>query len=244
MAENMTILVVDDDPVILRSTKRVLGEEGHAVEGVLNGEEAMRVLRDNHYDLAFTDLEMPGIDGISLIRLMTQSHAGVAIIVMTGYLLPESMKEAYKLGIISHMIKPFRPAMLKDAAQKAREWLWEHDASNVREEALPASLLRELDAVVQQNRKKPSSIMLALLQAQEIVGYLPFDIQKRIAHGLNVYPSEIHSIVSAYSCFRTKPADDRVSCRFKGSERVEWGIMPKTGRKITDAVNEYINRRN
>ncbi|MFI5295580.1 MAG: NAD(P)H-dependent oxidoreductase subunit E [Thermodesulfovibrionales bacterium] len=85
----------------------------------------------------------------------------------------------------------------------------------------------ELDRVIAQLKKKPGSLIPVLQRAQEIVGYLPPMVQKRIAKGLNIPEAEVHSVVSFYSFFTMKPRGDHnirvclgTACYVKGIERV------------------------
>lgn len=244
MSENTHILVVDDDPAVLKSAERVLREDGYCVDGVRSGKEAMRGIERNHYDLVFADLRMEETDGISLVKWMRRHYPDIGIVVITGYLLPETIKEAYKLGIHDHMIKPFTPEMLKDVAKKTLGRMREQTGTKEGEEGFPAAMLAELDAVIRQFKGRPSSTILTLLQAQEIFGYLPPAIQERIAKALDRFPSEIYGIVSAYPCFKTAPPAARTSCLVRGSERLLPGMIPKTGKRITEAVNEFLARGN
>jgi len=243
MTSNINILFVDDDPVILRSAWRSLTPEGYTVEGVLNGKEAMSRMEQMNYDLVFIDLTMPEMDGISLIRWIRQFRPAIGIVVISDHLLQETIKEAHRLGISCHMTMPFTPEVLKDITKKTIERLKVYARENEPEEDFPAPMLAELDKVIHQYRKGAGSTILVLLHAQGIFGYLPPVLQERIAQGLNIYPSEVNSIVSFYPCFRTKPREEHTACYIKGSERVWKGIIPKTGKRVTDAVNEYIKLR-
>lgn len=247
MKENMNIniLVVDDDPIILKSTWRILEPEGYNVEGVLSAKEAISKIERNHYDLVFTDLMMPEIDGITFIRWLRQFRPAIGIVVITGHLIREmeTIKEAHKLGIISHMRKPFTPAMLKDVTKQTVEWMRESAVEHRPQEEFPEVMLEAVDKVIQQYKGNSSHTIRALLHAQDILGYLPAVIQKRIALGLNMYPSEIHSIVSFYPYFRTKPEDERIPCHIMGSQKVWRGMPLKRGKKVETAVNEFIRMR-
>ena len=73
------------------------------------------------------------------------------------------------------------------------------------QEEFSAESLRKLDAVIARYRKKPGSLIPVLQAAQEIIGYLPVVILKRIAKGMRVSESEVHGVVSFYSFFTMKP---------------------------------------
>lgn len=226
MANDTKILVVDDEPVVIRSAERVLKAEGYNVEGVLSGKEAILRMEENHYDLVLTDLKMPEVDGITLIRWMRKSKPSIGIVVITGYPSQETIKEALELGIIDYVPKPFTPAVLTDVTRRALEWIRrEVYVEEKPKEEFPPSMLAELDRVINQYKKRPGSSIPALQRAQEIVGYLPSVIQKRISRGLNIPVAEIHSIVSFYSFFTMKPRGDHLirvclgtACFVKGIE--------------------------
>ncbi len=227
MNDDTKILVVDDEPVVIRSAERVLKAEGYNVEGALSGREAILKMEQNNYDLVLTDLKMPEVDGITLIRWMRKSKPSIGIVVITGYPSQETIKEALELGIIDYVPKPFTPAVLTDVTHRALEWIRGKVVEEKPKEEFPPSMLAELDRVINQYKKKPGSSIPVLQRAQEIVGYLPPLIQKRIARGLNIPPAEIHSIVSFYSFFSMKPRGDHTirvclgtACYVKGIETV------------------------
>ncbi len=209
MADDTKILVVDDEPIVIRSCKAVLKAEGYNVEGVLSGKEAILKMEQNKYTLVLTDLKMPEIDGITLIRWMKQNKPDIGIVIITGYPSQDTIKEALELGIIDYVPKPFTPAVLTDVTKRAVEWI--KGRVPVEEEAaeeFPPSMLNELDRVISQYRNKPGNSIPVLQRCQEIVGYLPPIVQKRISKGLNIPKAEIHSIVSFYSFFTMKPRGD------------------------------------
>jgi len=104
-------------------------------------------------------------------------------------------------------------------------------------------MLAELDKVIHQFRGNSGHIIHVLLQAQDIFGYLPSTIQKRIAQGMKIYPSEIHSIVSSNSCFRTKPGSGHSPCYMGRREKIWRDVTWKTDRRVINAVNEFIKGR-
>jgi hypothetical protein len=165
-------------------------------------------------------------------------------VVITDDLLQESVKEVHKLGIISHMRKPFTPGMLKAATNDAIEWIRGKAIENMPGEEFTAPMLAELDKVIHQFRENSGHIIHVLLLAQDIFGYLPSAIQKRIAQGMKIYPSEIHSIVSSNSCFRTKPGSDHSPCYMGRREKIWRDVTWKTDRRVINAVNEFIKGRN
>ena len=226
-----------------RAIIEMVGKPREHVENTLKA--YLDRIEQNNYALVITDLMMTGIDGITFIRWLRQFRPGIGIVVITGQLIQEmeTIKEAHKLGIITHMRKPFTPAMLKDVVKETLAWIKECALENDTREEFPAEMLETLDKVISQYRGNSGQTIRALLHAQDILGYLPAVIQKRIAHGLNMYPSEVHSIVSFYPYFRTKADDERIPCHIMGSQKVWRGMPLKRGKRVESAVNEFIRMR-
>lgn len=209
MADKIKILVVDDERVVIRSVEMVLKAEGYDIEGASSGKDAILKLEKTGYDLVLTDLNMPEMDGITLIRWLRQKMPEVGIVILTGYPSQETIKEALELGIIDYVPKPFTPAVLLDVTKRAEEWLQkEGPAKEKPAEEFPPSMIEEIDRVIKKYKSKPGSSIPVLQRCQQIVGYLPPEVQKRVAKGLNLSPAQVHSIVSFYSFFTMTPRGD------------------------------------
>ena len=182
----------------------------------------------NTYDLVLTDLKMPEMDGITLIRWMKKEKPDTGIVVITGYPSQETIKDALELGIIDYVPKPFTPAVLVDVVHRAVEWKKKRvSAEEKKDEEFPPSMIAELDRMIKSYRNKPGSLIPVLQRAQEMVGYLPPIVQRRIARGLNIPPAEVHSVVSFYSFFTMTPRGDHIikvclgtACYVKGIEEI------------------------
>jgi NADP-reducing hydrogenase subunit HndA len=229
MADDIKILVVDDELIVIKSAERVLKAEGYNVEGVFSGKEAILSMEKNNYDLVLTDLKMPEIDGITLIRWIKKTKPSIGIVVITGYPSQDTIKEALELGIIDYVPKPFTPSVLLDVTDRAVEWIKgkKPEGGEKVAEEFPPAMAAELDRVINEYRKKPGCLIPVLQRAQEIVGYLPPVVQKRISRKLNIPVAEIHSVVSFYSFFTMKPRGNHniriclgTACYVKGTEGV------------------------
>ncbi len=209
MADDIKILVVDDERIVIRSAEMVLSAEGYDIEGASSGKEAILKMEQNSYDLVLTDLKMPEMDGITLIRWLKQERPDIGVVIITGYPSQDTIKEALELGIIDYVPKPFTPAVLTDVTNRAVQWIKKKALVEEKpKKEFPPSMLNEIDSVITQFRNKPGNSIPVLQRCQEIVGYLPPVVQKRIARGLNISAAEIHSIVSFYSFFTMKPRGD------------------------------------
>ena len=114
------ILLVDDEESIRKLLSRML-ESSYDVEIAADGEAAIRLLGqpDAHYDLLISDLNMPDMDGLTLIREAQRINPTLAAIVITGYSTESSAIEALNLGVTGYLTKPFGTTQVLAAAAKA-----------------------------------------------------------------------------------------------------------------------------
>ncbi len=101
------ILVIDDDKSARLLLERVLSRAGHTVTLVDNGEQGLTLLSKDVYDLIITDKNLPGIDGLEVLRLARQQMPTLQAIVITGFPTPETKSSARDLGVFSYVTKPF-----------------------------------------------------------------------------------------------------------------------------------------
>lgn len=126
-----TVLVVDDEDVILHVMKKLLEGRGLTVITSRSGEEAEALLKTQGFGCLLTDKNMPGTDGITLIRTTRKLQPYCACLVMTGYASTDSAVEALRLGAIDYLRKPFEDldivALKVEAAIKHQRALCERD---------------------------------------------------------------------------------------------------------------------
>ncbi|MBI3402673.1 MAG: sigma-54-dependent Fis family transcriptional regulator [Acidobacteria bacterium] len=101
------LLVVDDEPAVLKIVERLAGKAGFEVITCASGAEALRTLMRRPADLAMVDLRMPDVNGLDLLRQIRRSVPGCEVILMTGYAAVDSAVEAIKLGARDYLTKPF-----------------------------------------------------------------------------------------------------------------------------------------
>jgi len=109
MTRNARIMVVDDEKNVLQSVKKVLGSKLPEYQVTLKNSplEALEELSKNKYDLVITDLMMPGIDGLELIKKIRQIDTSLKIIMMTGYATMKTALLAMREGASKYISKPF-----------------------------------------------------------------------------------------------------------------------------------------
>ena len=113
------VLVVDDDPVVGRSFDRVLSKRGYAVVTAGDGAEALRKIAAEEYDVVFTDIRMPGIDGISVAERIRDRQPWLPVVIVSGYATSENEARARAAGVSAVLHKPLSPEMIEDSARDA-----------------------------------------------------------------------------------------------------------------------------
>jgi DNA-binding NtrC family response regulator len=117
------ILVVDDEPNMLRLLKTILMDKtGYEVTTTNNPLEVSKLLQEGRYDLVVTDLKMPLVDGIDLIGIVKNIDAAMPIIVITAYGTIETAEEAIQKGAYDFITKPFRKETILITIKRALEW--------------------------------------------------------------------------------------------------------------------------
>ena len=111
--EPFRILIVDDNREIRTVLEEYLKEEGYFAEGAGDGKEALTKYGQKPYDLIITDLNMPGMTGIELIKEIAKEENTTEFIIITGYASLDSAIEAVKAGAFDYLVKPFRIEELK-----------------------------------------------------------------------------------------------------------------------------------
>jgi CheY-like chemotaxis protein len=120
-----SVLVVDDEPIVLQLFSRVLSEKGLRTRTASSAEEALKLLEQGGIACVLADKNMPGMDGIEMLRRVREAQPHCAFIVMTGYASTESAIEALRLGAVDYLQKPFEDLDLvaqriEDAIQQVR----------------------------------------------------------------------------------------------------------------------------
>lgn len=113
------VLVIDDDPVVGRSFDRVLSNKGYAVVTASDGAEALRKMATEEYDAVFTDIKMPGMDGISVAEQIKRNRPWLPVVIVSGYATAENEARARAAGVSTVLHKPLSPQMIEQSAEEA-----------------------------------------------------------------------------------------------------------------------------
>src|SRR5918994_317488 len=101
------ILLIDDDPGVRDSMERTLRSAGYAVQSAASGEEGVEMAKGGAYDVILSDMRMPGISGLDILRQLREIRVDSAFIIMTGFGTVDTAVEAMKLGAVDFVQKPF-----------------------------------------------------------------------------------------------------------------------------------------
>jgi len=115
------IIIVDDEAELMSATCEMLAKQGYETAGFLTGAEALTVLREREFDLLLTDLMMPGMDGIELIRAGLEIDPNLIGIIMTGHGTVQTAVEAMKTGAFDYILKPFKLSILLPLLSRAMQ---------------------------------------------------------------------------------------------------------------------------
>ncbi|HSE21631.1 MAG TPA: sigma-54 dependent transcriptional regulator [Pyrinomonadaceae bacterium] len=143
------LLIVDDELGMRQFLTHLFQREGHSVRVAENGKTAMELLREKPADLVLSDIRMPDMGGIELLRSAREFNPDIEVIMMTAFANVDTAREAFLLGAYDFVQKPFDNALLKETVARALRKI---------------SLIKEKDALLEENK--------TLIQGQRTRGKL------------------------------------------------------------------------
>lgn len=118
------ILIVDDEQHIQDMLSRNFRFEGYDVKTAGNGEEALEILRNHRIEVVISDIRMPVMDGIELLKRIHKDYQMVQVIIITGYVTMTSLLDAFRHGAYTCIFKPINDMQeLDDAVRRCIEYL-------------------------------------------------------------------------------------------------------------------------
>jgi DNA-binding response OmpR family regulator/two-component sensor histidine kinase len=118
LARRRRVMIVEDEPVMLRVLTSVLRPHGYQLFACSSGEQALEILAEDEVDLIISDKNLPGITGLEVIRQAKERRPEIATLMITGYASQETVEEAIQLGVDDYLVKPFD---LDDLMGKVKE---------------------------------------------------------------------------------------------------------------------------
>ncbi len=172
LPERKQILVVDDEPNLRRVLSAQLERDGYDVHTAEDGEQALGMLKEHHIDLVISDLRMPKVDGMELLRRVVASEDSIPVVIITAHGTVDNAVEALKTGAFDYITKPFDQAEVRTVVRKALRTrdLSDRDASRPLAASAPegvrygiigksASIL-ELYAVLDRVADTPTTVLI------------------------------------------------------------------------------------
>lgn len=112
-------LVIDDEQIVLDSVSKILKEESYEVDVSSSGRQGLDWAIQRNYDIVLTDIRMPDIGGMRVLRDIKRTKPSLAVVMITGYASVRSAVQAMKLGATDYLEKPFTPAQLVQTVKSA-----------------------------------------------------------------------------------------------------------------------------
>ncbi|MBN1533533.1 MAG: response regulator [Spirochaetes bacterium] len=141
------LLFIDDEDIVLKSCRRIFSKEPYEIDVANSGEEGLQKAQEKDYDIVITDLKMPGMGGLEVLKKLRDEKPEVTVVIFTGYANVETARDALKNGAFDYIPKPFTPDELRDVIKNAMA---------ARQDAKSAKML-DLMAIVSHELKSPVS---------------------------------------------------------------------------------------
>lgn len=113
------ILVIDDEDIVRKSCSRTLSPLGYEVRLSQSSLDGLRMMDEERFDLVLTDIKMPDLDGIEVLKQVREKFPNMKVIIMTGYQSVENALKSVQLGAFDYLEKPFAPHALISSVSKA-----------------------------------------------------------------------------------------------------------------------------
>ncbi|MBF8284957.1 MAG: hypothetical protein HW378_3872, partial [Anaerolineales bacterium] len=177
------LLIVDDEVELMTALREMLTRQGYEAVGFTSGEQALEALREGEFDLLLTDLMMPGLDGIALLRAGLDIDPHLVGIIMTGQGTVQTAVEAMKTGAFDYVLKPFKLSAVLPILSRAldvrrlrlenvqlRETVAIYELSQAIAFTLDLNTIlnKAADAALQQCEADEASIMLPTPEGKEL----------------------------------------------------------------------------
>ncbi len=124
MEHKARILIVDDERIALRNLEHVIKKEGYDVVATQSGQNALKFLEEQQFDIVLTDLKMDKVDGIQILEKCRGLYPDTEVIMITGYATVQSAIQAMKKGAYDYVAKPFKLDEVRKVVKEAIEKVW------------------------------------------------------------------------------------------------------------------------
>ena len=126
IGQKTSILILDDEPIVLKRLKPALEKTGYTVETFTRSAEASQRINEKDFDIVITDLKMEGVDGMQFLSKVKERSPATEVIVITGFATMETAKESFQKGVFDFLAKPFKLGEILDTVKKAEKKIQEN----------------------------------------------------------------------------------------------------------------------
>jgi len=125
--DRLQILVLDDEPIVLKRLGPALEKAGYRVEVFSRSSDASRRVTEQNFDIVITDLKMEGLDGMQFLTQVKERSPATEVIVITGFATMDTAKESFQKGVFDFLAKPFKLGEIIETVKKAEQKIRESD---------------------------------------------------------------------------------------------------------------------
>jgi len=123
--EKTSVLILDDEAIVLKRLKPALEKAGYKVETFTESADALDRMKEKDFEIVITDLKMEGIDGMQFLTHVKERFPATEVIVITGFATMETAKESFQKGVFDFLAKPFKLGEIIDTVKKAEKKIYE-----------------------------------------------------------------------------------------------------------------------
>ncbi|MEW6714293.1 MAG: response regulator, partial [Nitrospirota bacterium] len=121
MENKIKMLIVDDEAIALRNLEHVMKKEGYDVTGTTKGQQALKLIEEERFDVVLTDLKMDKVDGMQILKRCRELYPDTEVIMITGYATVQTAIQAIKKGAYDYIAKPFKLDEVRGVVREAIE---------------------------------------------------------------------------------------------------------------------------
>ncbi len=119
MENEAKIIVIDDEPGICKNVEKILAKKNYRVTRALSAQEALDKMAKESFALMISDIVMPGMNGVELLKLVKKQWPLTKVVMMTAYASTDTALKSIRLGALDYLPKPFTPSELREKVEKA-----------------------------------------------------------------------------------------------------------------------------
>lgn len=170
------ILVADDEELVRDLLTRFLSNRGHTVLAAADGQQALRLFRQNPFDLVLSDVRMPGLDGLALLTAIKEVNPRVPVVLISGYGDVETVVKALKAGAENFLSKPLSMEILDRVVEQALALASAHPVSRCRWQSLRQTTRLESPS----QPELVCEVVRQIAQSAVAVGYADHDLDNNL----------------------------------------------------------------